>query len=174
MKRILFLLVTVVLTLITSHTKAQLIQQSNLQATQKPSKPVVLANVETIKSIPKTPEKPKIEAPAPIVVPPPKTCASEVQKYDWNKQVAHAVMMAESSGDASELNDTPATGDYSVGCFQVNIYKDLARNRPSEAELKNPEVNVQWAYNHYKALGNTFGTTAGWGAFNSGAYLKYL
>lgn len=174
MKRILFLLVTVVLTLITSHTKAQLVQQSNLQATQEPSKQTVSANVETIKSVPKTATPAKIEAPAPIVVPEPKTCASEVRKYDWNVSLANAVMLAESGGDATELNDTPATGDYSVGCFQVNIYKELARNRPSEAELKDPELNVKWSYDHWKALGGTFGTTAGWGAYNSGAYLKHL
>ena len=174
MKRILFLLVTVVLTLITSHTKAHLIQQSNLQATQEPSKTTVSANVETIKSAPKTAVSAKIEAPAPIVAPEPKTCAGEVAKYDWNKQVAKAVMMAESGGDPTELNDTPATGDYSIGCFQVNIYKELAQNRPSEAERKDPEVNVKWSYEHWKALGGTFGTTAGWGAYNSGAYLKHL
>lgn len=174
MKRILFLLVTVVLTLITTHTKAQLIQQPNLQATQKPSKPTVSANVETIKSVPKTAVPAKIEAPAPIVVPEPKTCAGEVQKYDWNKQVAHAVMMAESSGIEWKVNDDPSTGDYSVGCFQVNLYGTNALSRPSEAELKNPELNVQWAYNHYQAIGQTFGTSGGWGAYTSGAYLKYL
>lgn len=174
MKRILFLLVTVVLTLITSHTKAHFIQQSNLQATQKPSKPTLSANVETIKPEPKKAVPAKIEAPAPIVVPEPKTCAGEVRKYDWNVPVANAVMLAESSGNADNLNDNPITGDYSVGCFQVNIYKDLARNRPTEAELKDPEVNVKWSYEHWKALGGTFGTTAGWGAYNSGAYLKHL
>lgn len=174
MKRILFLLVTVVLTLITTHTKTHLIQQSNLQATQEPSKTTVSANVETIKSAPKIAVPAKIEAPAPIVAPEPKTCASEVRKYDWNVPLANAVMLAESGGDATELNNTPETGDYSVGCFQVNIYKELARSRPSEVELKDPELNVKWSYEHWKALGGTFGTTAGWGAYNSGAYLKHL
>lgn len=174
MKRILFLLVTVVLTLITSHTKASLVEQTTLQATQEPSKTTISANVQTIKSVPETPVPAKIEAPAPIVAPEPKTCASEVRKYDWNVPVAHAVMMAESSGNADNLNDNPNTGDYSVGCFQVNIYKELALNRPSEAELKDPEVNVKWSYDHWKTLGGTFGTTAGWGAYNSGAYLKHL
>lgn len=86
-------------------------------------------------------------------VPPPSTCASEIQKYDWNKTVAHNVMIAESSGNHLTVNDNPRTGDYSVGCFQVNLYGRLASTRPSEAWLKIPANNVAYAYQLYAANG---------------------
>lgn len=102
------------------------------------------------------------------------SCEAEIAKYDWPQGLARAVMLAESSGDPNNLNDDASTGDYSVGCFQVNIRGANARTRPSEAELKNAEINVRWSYNHYVALGRTFGTSGGWGAYNSGKYLKYM
>jgi hypothetical protein len=83
-------------------------------------------------------------------------CAAEIAKYDWNVSVATAVARAESGLNPGALNDNPATGDYSVGCFQVNIYGANARTRPSEAQLKNAAVNVAWAYNNYKANGHSF------------------
>lgn len=102
------------------------------------------------------------------------SCEAEIAKYDWPQGLARAVMLAESSGDPNNLNDDASTGDYSVGCFQVNIRGANARTRPSEAELKNAEINVRWSYNHYVALGRTFGTSGGWGAYTSGKYLKYM
>ena len=168
MKRILFLLVSVALTPLVMSVKSANTKQISLEPTHKPSNAVVAKTVQVTAPAPKQPTQPV------VVAPEPKTCAGEIAKYDWNLPVANAVMLAESSGDPTRLNDTPETGDYSIGCFQVNIYKELALHRPSEAELKDPALNVQWAYNHYVNLGRTFGTTAGWGAFNSGAYLKYL
>lgn len=49
------------------------------------------------------------------------TCASEVKKYSWPQSVALQIVGAESSHNPNELNDNPGTGDYSVGCFQVNL-----------------------------------------------------
>lgn len=83
-------------------------------------------------------------------------CAAEIAKYNWNYNVALAVARAESGLNPGSLNDNPATGDYSVGCFQVNLYGANARTRPSEAQLKNAAVNVQWAYNNYVANGHSF------------------
>lgn len=48
-------------------------------------------------------------------------CADYVKKYDWNQTVAYNVMMVESGNKARNLNDNPSTGDYSVGCFQINL-----------------------------------------------------
>lgn len=84
------------------------------------------------------------------------SCAAEIRKYDWNHSVATAVMLAESGGDPGIVNNNPATKDYSVGCFQVNLYGANARYRPSEAALKNAATNVQWAYNNYVANGHSF------------------
>jgi cytoskeletal protein RodZ len=84
------------------------------------------------------------------------SCQAEIAKYGWNQSVATAVMLAESGGNTGIVNNNPATGDYSVGCFQVNIYGANARTRPSEAALKNAATNVQWAYNNYVANGHSF------------------
>lgn len=83
-------------------------------------------------------------------------CAAEITKYNWNVSVATAVARAESGLNAGSLNNNPSTGDYSVGCFQVNLYGANARTRPSEAALKNAAVNVEWAYNNYVANGHSF------------------
>lgn len=72
-------------------------------------------------------EQPKAEIkPATIATPAPSsTCATEITKYgSWNQTVAYNVMMAESSGNANTLNDNHATGDYSIGCFQINLKGD--------------------------------------------------
>jgi hypothetical protein len=49
------------------------------------------------------------------------TCASEVAKYDWPQTIAHDVMMAESRNNPDNHNDDASTGDYSIGCFQINL-----------------------------------------------------
>lgn len=48
-------------------------------------------------------------------------CSDYIQNYNWNKDVAYNVMMVESGNNARNLNDNPNTGDYSVGCFQINL-----------------------------------------------------
>lgn len=88
------------------------------------------------------------------------TCVSEIKKYNWHIPTAVAVMNVESGGDYTIVNDNPATGDYSIGCFQVNIKGALAYNRPTEKELKKPEVNVAFAYGLYRDVG--WCSTAGW------------
>lgn len=89
-------------------------------------------------------------------------CAAEISKYDWPVTTATGVMMGESGGNPGRLNDNPSTGDYSVGCFQINIYGANARTRPSEAWLKNATNNVSYAHGMYVAQGRTFCTTGGW------------
>lgn len=84
------------------------------------------------------------------------TCESEIAKYDWDQSTALAVMYAESTGDPSALNDNPLTFDYSVGCFQINLYGRNALNRPSEQELYDPSINVAYAYRLYTSNGNSF------------------
>lgn len=83
-------------------------------------------------------------------------CAAEIAKYDWNQSVALAVARAESGLNPGNLNDNPSTGDYSVGCFQVNIYGANAASRPSEAQLKIASVNVAFAYRLYAGNGHSF------------------
>lgn len=92
------------------------------------------------------------------------SCEAEIAKYDWGQATALAVARAESGLNPGAKNDNPATRDYSIGCFQVNIYGANARTRPSEAQLKNAAINVQWAYNNYVANGHSF--IGQWGVCN--------
>lgn len=133
------------------------------ETTQTNVEPVVAPVVAEPTVIPPEPEKPIVEAPV-------ATCHSEILKYDWDIRIATAVMMAESRGDTNALNNNPGTGDYSVGCFQVNIYGRNALNRPSEAQLRDPVVNVAFAYNLWRSTS----WAQSWGAYSNGSYLRYL
>lgn len=90
------------------------------------------------------------------------SCYDEIKKYNWNHDIATRVMIKESSGNPGNLNDNPNTGDYSVGCFQINLLGSNAATRPSEYELKHADVNVAFAYKLYVASGHTFCTQGGW------------
>lgn len=79
-----------------------------------------------------------------------------ISQYDWNVDVAMAVMKAESSCNSQVVNNNQSTRDYSVGLFQINIYGANARTRPSEAELKDPVTNISWAYSIYQGNGKSF------------------
>lgn len=93
----------------------------------------------------------------PVAVAPVATgCESEIVKYNWDHKTAIAVAKAESGLTPTALNDNPLTGDYSVGCMQINIYGSNAKSRPSEQELKDPAVNVAFAWKLYTSNGNSF------------------
>lgn len=99
--------------------------------------------------------------------PKPMYCADFIPQYDWNDGVAHNVMMVESKNIARNLNDNPRTGDYSVGCFQINllggnlqskygIMQRLGYTGPLERDamkewLWNPKNNTAVAYEMYKS-----------------------
>lgn len=128
--------------------------------------PTVQVAESTAESEPKKPQEPTEPAKKAEAVKPepkveePSTCASELQKYDWNQTVAYNVMLEESGGDHMVVNDNPDTGDYSIGCFQINLYGDNALTRPSETWLKVPANNVAYAYKLYQASGwNPWGAT---------------
>lgn len=83
-------------------------------------------------------------------------CAAEIAKYNWPQAEAILVATAESGLRPGVINHNPGTGDYSIGCFQVNIYGANAASRPSQEQLLNAQVNVQWAYNNYVANKSSF------------------
>lgn len=85
-----------------------------------------------------------------------------------------AIAIAESSGDAAVVNNTPSTGDYSVGLFQINyfdgLYDSRVRQFGTPAQLVAGGLSRQgnaavviWREDGYHA----------WSTYTNGAYLKY-
>lgn len=77
---------------------------------------------------------------------------------------AVAVALAESGGDPNADNGTAA------GVWQINYH---AHTQHTAEELKDPDTNAEVAVSIYKALG-TFGTSAGWVTYVSGAYKQFM
>ena len=85
--------------------------------------------------------------------------------YDWDVNVAYAVCMAESGGNPNAINWNDqhngcvgSAGLFQIACIHTNYSHEL-----------DPQRNVQKAYEIYKRSG-----WGPWGAWSSGAYLKYL
>jgi len=76
-----------------------------------------------------------------------------ISGYNWPVETALAVCSAESGGNTMAVNNNPATGDYSVGLMQINIYGANAKYRPSEQALKDPATNIAYAYSLWKSSG---------------------
>jgi len=71
-------------------------------------------------------------------------------------------MFKESSNNPLAINNNPKTGDYSVGCFQINLIGNMRNTRPAESWLLVAKNNVQYAYQMYSNQGQTFCKTSGW------------
>lgn len=84
--------------------------------------------------------------------------------------VAAAIALAESRGNPNALNNNPATGDYSVGLWQINYYGNLAPARTAEfgtpAQVANPLANAKAAV----ALSGGGANFTPWTTYTSGAY----
>lgn len=88
-----------------------------------------------------------------------------VNNYDWNKNIAYAVCMAESGGNPLAKNLTDNHMSWagcmgSFGLFQINC---------SHGQLYDPVKNVAVAYQMYQSSG-----WQPWSAYNNGVYLKYM
>jgi len=86
-----------------------------------------------------------------------------------------AIAGAESDYDLAVVNDTPATGDYSVGEFQVNYYGSLRAGRT--AEFGTPQHLAQSSVSTQSKAAREIWAQQGFGAwstYRSGAYIPYL
>lgn len=96
-----------------------------------------------------------------------------MSKADSN--IAAAIAGAEASYDLSVINDTPATGDYSVGTWQINYYGSLYAGRVSEfgtpKHLAQSTVSTQASAMHQLWAQSGFSP---WSTYTSGAYRAYL
>ena len=92
-----------------------------------------------------------------------------------NANIGAAVADYESSFDWMVVNDTPATGDYSVGLFQINYYDGL---RPERVKMFGTPAHlatsgVSWQCYACYTLWIDSGWSP-WAEVASGAYLPYL
>jgi len=86
-----------------------------------------------------------------------------------------AIGTAESSLDYRVINDTPATGDYSVGIWQINYYGSLYAGRAAAYGTPQDLVEGGLTRQFYAAMGIYHGQGFGaWSTYNSGAYRQYL
>lgn len=91
-------------------------------------------------------------------------------------RILTAIGSAESNLDWTVINDTPATGDYSVGIFQINYYDGLYPGRaaqfgtPAQLIAGGPGIQARAAL----AIAFGPGGYTNWSTYNSGAYGKYL
>lgn len=88
-----------------------------------------------------------------------------------------AIAGAETGGsyDLAVINDTPSTGDYSVGTLQINYFGSLYASRA--AAYGTPQQLVQGGLSRQfvAAMGIYHGQGFGaWSTYRSGAYLAYL
>lgn len=89
--------------------------------------------------------------------------------------VLAAIAGAESSYDLHVVNDTPATGDYSVGAWQINYYGDLYAGRV--AEFGTPKHLTQSDVNNQAKAARTIWSQQGfsaWSTYTHGQYTAYL
>lgn len=90
---------------------------------------------------------------------------------------AVAVAMAESSGHygPASINNTPATGDYSVGPWQINYYGKLGPERTAAVGPVDTVANDPQANAHAAALiSDNWTNFAPWSTYKNGAYRRYL
>lgn len=71
---------------------------------------------------------------------------SQAEERNIDPSLPLAIAFCESGFRADAVNDNPTTGDYSVGVFQINLFGNLAKERPSEEWLKDARNNITWAF----------------------------
>jgi hypothetical protein len=85
-----------------------------------------------------------------------------------------AVGGAESGWDVNALNNDPATGDYSVGVWQINYYGDLMASRSAQFGAPSALIgNLTAQAAAAAAIYHEQGLSA-WTTYTSGAYAGYL
>ena len=81
---------------------------------------------------------------------------------------AVAISQAESSGNASAVNNANSNGTSDYGLMQINsVHSDLLKGH----DWKDPQQNMDMAYQIYKSAGGSFSP---WSTYNNGAYNKFM
>ena len=97
--------------------------------------------------------------------PRPKTIEEKIAQYDWDVDIAYAVMMAESNADPKAVNmqDSHASCDGSYGLFQLACFWG------DKQDLLDADKNIEMAYEIYAEQ-----YWQPWGSYHNKRYLVYL
>jgi hypothetical protein len=105
-------------------------------------------------------------------------CYDEMLSLGFSRADANimaAIAGAEASYDLTVVNDTPSTGDYSVGCWQINYYGSLYAGRV--AAFGTPRHLAQSGVTGQAKAARTVYADQGFGAWSTythGQYRDYL
>lgn len=89
--------------------------------------------------------------------------------YKWDARTAAAICEAESGGASDRVGDDYViAGIYAPSCGLMQIR--TLDGRPSCDELKDPTVNMEWAYK----ISNGGTDWTPWSVYNNGNYRKFL
>lgn len=92
----------------------------------------------------------------------------------FSAPIAAAIALAESGGHTDSINNNPATGDYSVGLWQINYYGPLMAGRTRmfgpPSQQTDPNANARDAIK----ISNNGRNFQPWSTYTSGAYRRYL
>ena len=97
-------------------------------------------------------------------------------RRDDVSRIMAAIGSAESNLDWTVINDTPSTGDYSVGIWQINYYNGLYSARaamfgtPQQLVAGGPGLQARAAL----AIAFGPGGYTNWTTYSDGAYAKFL
>lgn len=175
MKALLSLLTIIVLSVValktTPHIQLARSNESSRIESVEPAKTVNVPVKET-KAVVAPAEQPKPVPETKVSDTPPPISTGNctiAYNYDWPKQTAYAVCMAESSGNYREFNGSDNHGQCvgSYGLFQIGCFWFSYYGHPITYDAN---INVDIAYNIWKRQGG-FGA---WTAYTSGKYLRYL
>jgi len=105
-------------------------------------------------------------------------CYDALRALGFDKGTANtlaAIAGAESSYDLAVVNDTPSSGDYSVGAWQINYFNGLYAGRV--AEFGTPKHLAQSSVSNQAHAAQQIWSSQGlkaWSTYTSGAYKAYL
>lgn len=151
-------------------TEPPVLSTASVQEVQPEIVPVAPAETVT-EPAPQTVALPE-PAPQPVVETPAVANNCDLASgYNWPVDVARAICMAESSGNANAHNaaDGHATctgsyGLYQIGCFWADFYGITIES------LYDPAVNTEIAHRIYQRTGSFYP----WTTWTGGAYKQYL
>lgn len=157
MKLISYIIVTTIIILLSPLEETV---ETPIEPRESVSKPIEVVEVDK-----ETPE-PKTQTTEPVKEPTARTGdCSLVNNYDWDRQVAYAVCMAESGGNPNAVNWNDNHG-VCIGSFGLMQLGCIHAHR---GDIHDPISNMNIAYQIYKEQ-----SWYPWGAWTNGSFRNHL